>query len=608
MLATTPTAASAEPLSTTTSSTTLQPVVLWHADPRRGRVVAAACPRAIRGGVRLGMPLAQATDLAAMTGAVLEPYDRDADRQALQSLAIELQTHLSPQTAVESLQRFKWAGRHRHDPESILAEIQGVTHLFAGHDARQGELGLLSAAAKILGNRNLIARMAIADTLGTAWALANHAVSQSQVITAENKHKNSEHDNRDTHQFFIAPPGGCIAALQTLPCAALRLHPDVIHTLDRLGVSTIGKLLQLPRDGLATRLGTPLCDRIAEATGEVEESIIAIASQCEHAATLELEYPTDAIDLLADRIARLIHDATAGLHPLKRGVLRLQCRLEFSQHPPLVLETGLFAPTLDGSYLTSLMIGALEASRLVSEVTRISLGVLQHAALSSRQPSIFGPDFTASAHDDWTLQTEAARLIDALSGRLGEEAVRGVRVSDDPLPENAIVDFPMTAHRLKTQTKKAQRNSRALTAKQQAAAAADAFDVASPASSPRTLGFGHGPQTTDLGRRPIELLKKPLPITPVAVTCERTAHGSVPATINSLPDHFRIRGQLERVTRHWGPERIETRWWSGPLIRRDYYRIELENGSRLWIYCDLGDGTPTATEQAKTWFMHGSFA
>jgi protein ImuB len=82
----------------------------------------------------------------------------------------------------------------------------------------------------------------------------------------------------------------------------------------------------------------------------------------------------------------------------------------------------------------------------------------------------------------------------------------------------------------------------------------------------------------------------------------------VPATINSLPDHFRIRGQLERVTRHWGPERIETRWWSGPLIRRDYYRIELENGSRLWIYCDLGDGTPYATEQDRTWFLHGCFA
>src|SRR5690554_3159904 len=94
-----------------------RPVILWHTDPRRGRTVAARCPRAAGAGVRLGMPIAQASDLARMADAIVEPYDRDSDRRALQSLAIELQTELSPQTAVETLQRFKWARSEEHTSE-----------------------------------------------------------------------------------------------------------------------------------------------------------------------------------------------------------------------------------------------------------------------------------------------------------------------------------------------------------------------------------------------------------------------------------------------------------------------------------------------------------
>lgn len=557
------------------------------------------------------MPIAQATDLATMAGAVIEPYDRDADRRALQSLALELQTELCPQTAVETLQRFKWAGRFRHDPEAIFSEVQGVTHLFAERHVHQsaaqrqtpeatrsGELGLLAVAAQILNRQHLHGRMAIADTLGAAWALANHAVAERRQSSPQPKR---------THQFFVAPPGSTAAALETLPCAALRLPGDVIATLDRLGIATIGSLMRLPRAGLATRLGPALCGRIAEAMGDVDESLIAIAPECEHTATLELEYPTDATDLIGHRLACLIGHATAALHRLHRGVLRLRCQLDLTQHPSLVFEAGLFAPTLDQSHLTTLMLGALQANRLGSLVTRITVGVTQHAALSSRQPSIFGPDFAATSRDDWTGQTEAARLIDALSGRLGEEAVRGVQVSDDPLPENAIIDFPMTAHRMNNAVKQAQRPSRGATARQRIAAAAEQVDAeqvdASPRSShpsSRQRGFGHGPQTIDLGRRPIELLPEPLAITPVGE--DESGPGS------GFPDRFRIRGRIETVRQHWGPERIETRWWSGPLIRRDYFRIELENGSRLWIYYHLGDGTPAEVEIQKRWFLHGRFA
>ena len=49
-----------------------------------------------------------------------------------------------------------------------------------------------------------------------------------------------------------------------------------------------------------------------------------------------------------------------------------------------------------------------------------------------------------------------------------------------------------------------------------------------------------------------------------------------------------------------GPERIETRWWSGVDVRRDYYVALEENGSRLWIYREKSG--------ERRWFLHGIFA
>jgi len=52
-----------------------------------------------------------------------------------------------------------------------------------------------------------------------------------------------------------------------------------------------------------------------------------------------------------------------------------------------------------------------------------------------------------------------------------------------------------------------------------------------------------------------------------------------------------------------GPERIETGWWSGQEIRRDYYVARNRQGMQLWIFherCEE-DG------RERSWFLHGIF-
>lgn len=47
-----------------------------------------------------------------------------------------------------------------------------------------------------------------------------------------------------------------------------------------------------------------------------------------------------------------------------------------------------------------------------------------------------------------------------------------------------------------------------------------------------------------------------------------------------------------------GPERIETGWWDGGDVRRDYYVAQNQRGVQLWIYRDLRE---------TRWYLHGLF-
>ena len=60
-----------------------------------------------------------------------------------------------------------------------------------------------------------------------------------------------------------------------------------------------------------------------------------------------------------------------------------------------------------------------------------------------------------------------------------------------------------------------------------------------------------------------------------------------------------------RVLRAEGPERLEPEWWRDRPDRRfrDYYRVELAGGARLWV-CRSGHVLPG---EAPRWWLHGRF-
>jgi protein ImuB len=49
-----------------------------------------------------------------------------------------------------------------------------------------------------------------------------------------------------------------------------------------------------------------------------------------------------------------------------------------------------------------------------------------------------------------------------------------------------------------------------------------------------------------------------------------------------------------------GPERIESGWWDGQDIARDYFEALHASGACYWIYREL--------REQRAWYLHGVFA
>ena len=66
-----------------------------------------------------------------------------------------------------------------------------------------------------------------------------------------------------------------------------------------------------------------------------------------------------------------------------------------------------------------------------------------------------------------------------------------------------------------------------------------------------------------------------------------------------LPRPLPLRDHHLRVLA--GPDRIESGWWDGGDVRRDYYLVETSQGQRAWAFLPAG-------ERDGAWMLHGWFA
>jgi protein ImuB len=394
---------------------------------------------------------------------------------------------------------------------------------------------LLQRAAGELKGQRFSARLAMADTAGAAWGLARFAQTPCR-----------------------AAPGKTEWALRPLPVAALRLPEETLRALAGLGVERVGQLMDLPRSDLPARFGGAVLRRLDQALGLLPEVIVPHRPAPEVFAVYPFEYATERLDELSRVIDRLAEDVHSLLQSRNRGARRVECRLYHETAAPRRLEAGLCRPSRSAEHLGMLIRAQLEQTRLAEPVVSVCLRVTEAEPLADTQADFF----EAERQNE---EKALAALIDRLSSRLGRGAVARAALVPDPQPEYACRFEPL----VRTQAKDP---------KQSAAKTNPRRSTRRPAPGPEARWA--------LPDRPLRLWSLPLEIEVVSVFPE------------GPPAQFRWAGREHRITRAWGPERIETGWWRGADVQRDYYVAATQVGARFWLFRRRADGR---------WFLHGCF-
>jgi protein ImuB len=462
--------------------------------------LAAVDSQAIAAGLRPQLTLGQAR--AALPALQTCPHDAQADERCLQQLA-------------------RWALRYGPTvqalpPDTLLVDVTGCQRLFGGDAA------LARAARQGLADQGFAANVAVADTLGAAYAIA--WTGRDPVV--------------------VAPVGQAAAYLAPLPPAALRLPEMIVSRLAALGIRTIGDLLMLPRRELPARFGPVLVERLQQALGERAEPLEQISAEYQPQADTAFEHPTTDMPLLRSVITTLLERIFADLQRAGHALLAIDCILYHEGASPTVLQLALARASRAVRHVHQLLNERLEQLPRPQPVTALRVIVRQTSRWRGRQSALFTPE---QADDPGA----RAALLDRLVTRLGRHAVLRPKLAADHQPERAARFQPLLPP---TQDRSAH---------------------------PTPAGALPG------APRPVRLLRAPEPIRVIA----RVPDGP--------PTWLHWHGREQVIAAADGPERIETGWWRGPDVRRDYFRVVTEGGEQLWLFHAFDD---------ECWYVHGIFA
>lgn len=400
------------------------------------------------------------------------PYSPAADAAALESLA-EWAMAFSPLVAADP-------------PGGLLLDIAGVEHLFGGEAALLAKLG---AGLRELG---LSPRIAVAPTLGAAWALARFAKASGLtvqdgvgILPANGRHGSRPLPGRvgSVHHSWpdqtggaggLSPPcelgpaarerisparesmspryesmppiGGptlqrasCTAnplhdALRPLPIAGLRLEASYVASLREVGIERIGQLLDISRRDLGLRFGALLLRRLDQALGDVAETLESVRLRETPAAQRVFDGPVVDAETIRRTARELLDSLLARL--ASQGLGALQLSLEFLRIDagPRSIELQLTHPSTGAAHLWSLLSPRLERISLGYGVEALSLVALRTGRTSAVQSFIWqdvSSDGAATTRDE-------GELLDRLAGRLGAEAVARCALVERHIPEAAF--------------------------------------------------------------------------------------------------------------------------------------------------------------------------
>ncbi len=540
-------------------------------------------------GLRPGLLLADARALCPGLKAV--PADMAADGAALVRLAVWAQRY-TPQAATDGA-------------DGLILDITGCAHLHGGEE------GLLADMGERLGRAGLTHRLGLGDTGAAAWGWARY---------------------RPAAAGPILPTGTrAWASLLSLPLAALRLEEGVRDDLARVGLRSVGDLQRQPRAPLVARYGTGPLRRLDRLLGLTSDPVAPQSPDPAWQVRQPFVEPIATREAIEAALLSLLRDLSVRLEAAGRGARRLKLTCFRTDATTQDITVGTARPVRDPPALLKLYRERLDQVEPGFGIEMMELVATGTDIFTAEQAGL-----AVGGGDAFAL----SGLLDRLVNRLGEDRV-GRPVPCDthrpelvmelaggdgvgnlcsltlppadaggplPLPQagegrnHGQGEVPPLAHvsgRGRGPSRKAWEGEG-----ENRGPSRKAWEGEDENRAPsRKAGEGaENPSDTSTVPKP---WPKPQPHRP-APSRPRTwrMEGMRPLLLLHPPEPVQVgdalgwRGRQLAIDWLEGPERIRPDWWRarcGPT--RDYYRAQLADGRRLWLFRTVDD--------RGAWYLHG---
>lgn len=327
-----------------------------------------------------------------------------------------------------------------------------------------------------------------------------------------------------------------------LPAAALRIEISLVDRLYKLGLRHIGDFISMPRSALRRRFGQAFMKKLDQALGTAEEFLQPVQEIVPWQERLPCLEPIVTLPGIEYALQQLLATLCRRLQQEGKGIRSAVLKAYRVDGKTEMVQIGTNRATCNPLHLFRLFEINLATIEPALGIELFTLDAVKVQDHSPAQKNIW--ESSGGLNDP-----NLAELIDRLTGKFGDNCIQRYLPAEHYWPERSF----------------------------KAATSLDEL--------PTSAWPAHK-------QRPLQILAKPEPI-------------EVTAPIPDYPPMlFRYKGELHKITRADGPERIEQEWWLQQGQHRDYYCVEDEKGCRYWIFRS-GHYDPDKTYK---WFLHGFFA
>ena len=280
-------------------------------------------------------------------------------------------------------------------------DLTGTERLF-NHEA------LLERFVAYFTSQNLIVRIAIAPTLGAAWAFSRYGLAQTTTVTSE------------TLANSLAP----------LPIRALRISTITARALKELHITHIKHLLKIPRPSLHSRFAPELAEFLDYALGNKQEPLAPLSFQPTLKAVKTFDSFVTQPEAVSLTVQMLLKQLLNQLQSRHEKAARLVFKIKANGLPLNTKILTLSVPSAKEKHLWALLQPHLESLQLGHGVEALGLAIARAAPIHAKKQSYL-------EEHDITEDTHYGELVDTCVQHLGEQNVLQVQPRASYIPERS---------------------------------------------------------------------------------------------------------------------------------------------------------------------------